>query len=499
MDLSILIPSRNEMWLNNTIEDILKNIESDTEVLVGLDGQWGTEPIPQHDRVTVVYYPESIGQRAITNRLCKLSNAKYVMKIDAHCAFDKGFDRKLIEGMNDNWTVAPAMKNLHVFDWVCECGFRKYQGPTIPCPECGKEMTRDVKWYAKPSPFSTAYRFNNQLEFKYWGGYKERQVGDIVDTLSLQGSCFMLTREKYWELDICDESWGSWGGQGAEVSLKTWLSGGEVKVNKNTWYAHLFRTQGGDFSFPYPNPGHEQKQAKNTLRDTFLNDKWPKAKHDLQWLLNKFGPVPDWNNGNRGIVYYTDNQLNLKIAHTVQKQLKKIDIPITSASLKPMNFGNNIHVKMKRGREAYLKQILTALENCDSEIVFFCEHDVLYHPSHFKFVPLEKDKLYFNVNIWKWNNEKKYGLKVDDCKQVSGMCCYRETALDFYKNKIDNSHFEPQKNRVSFESDYPNIDIRHDKNMTKNRWTKEEFRNQKYTKGWIESTEIPGWENFKGV
>jgi hypothetical protein len=355
MQLSILIPARNEMWLNKTIEDILKNSEAETEVIVGLDGQWGTEPIPQHPRVTVVYYPESIGQRAMTNRLCSLSKAKYVMKVDAHCAFDKGFDKKLIEDMDDNWTVVPAMKNLHVFDWVCECGFRKYQGPTIPCPKCGKEMKRDIKWYAKPSPYSTSYRFNNQLEFKYFGEYKAKQKGDIVDTMSLQGSCFMLTREKYLELDICDESWGSWGGQGAEVAIKTWLSGGEVKVNKKTWYAHLFRTQGGDFGFPYPNPGSEQKKAKNTLRDTFLNDKWDKAVRPLSWIVDKFSPVPDWNT--KGIIFYTDNQLNLKIAHKVQKKLRKTGLPITSTSLKPMpHFGNNIVVKGKRGIETYYKR-----------------------------------------------------------------------------------------------------------------------------------------------
>ena len=95
-DLSILIPARNEMWLKNTVEDILKNSEADTEVLVGLDGQWAEPALEQNPKVKILYVPESIGQRAMTNRLCKLSNAKYIMKLDAHCSFDKGFDIKLI-------------------------------------------------------------------------------------------------------------------------------------------------------------------------------------------------------------------------------------------------------------------------------------------------------------------------------------------------------------------------------------------------------------------
>lgn len=45
----------------------------------------------------------------------------------------------------------------------------------------------------------------------------------------------------------------------------------------------------------------------------------------------------------------------------------------------------------------------------------------------------------------------------------------------------------------SFFSEFPNVDIRHGKNLTKTRWKKEEFRNQKYTEGWTESDEVPGW------
>ena len=91
-DLSILIPSRNEIFLARTIQDILEHIEGDTEVIAVLDGQWPVEPIPQHDRVTILYYPESIGQRAATNKAASISSGKYLMKVDAHCAFDQGFD-----------------------------------------------------------------------------------------------------------------------------------------------------------------------------------------------------------------------------------------------------------------------------------------------------------------------------------------------------------------------------------------------------------------------
>ena len=292
-DLSILIPARNEQFLNQTIEDIFQHMEGDTEVIVVLDGQWGTEPIPDRDRLTIIYHSTSIGQRAATNEAARLAQSRYLMKVDAHCAFDQGFDVKLMADMRDDWTMAPLMKNLHAFDWVCENGHRRYQGQSGVCTECGKPTTMDVVWVSKNNPRSTSYRFDKNLHFQYWDEYKKQQKGDLVESMSLQGSCFMVTRKKYFELDICDEKHGSWGQQGTEVACKTWLSGGRVIINKKTWYSHLFRTQGGDFGFPYPNPGIDK--ARKYSQNLWLNNKWDKAIHPLEWLIEKFAPVPEWN------------------------------------------------------------------------------------------------------------------------------------------------------------------------------------------------------------
>lgn len=293
--LSILIPSRNEEWLSQTVDDLLKNIEDDTEILVGLDGQWADPGIVDDDRVRVLYVPESIGQRAMQNRLAKMSTAKYVAKVDAHCAFDKGFDRKLLEVIEDDMTIVPVMRNLHVFDWKCmNCGLRTYQGPDPK--QCRNEMCANIEqnhqkklvWNPKTNPQSSAYRFNKNLQFKYFPELRSKLPRtELQETMSLQGSFFMCTRQKYWALGLCDESWGSWGNQGSEVALKTWLSGGRVMCNMDTWYAHLFRTQHG-FSFPYPQSGKGQHRAREICQDLFLNDKWDKATRPLSWLLEKF-------------------------------------------------------------------------------------------------------------------------------------------------------------------------------------------------------------------
>jgi len=275
----------------------MKNIRGNTDVFVCLDGEWANKDMPQDPRITYVFRHESWGQRKATNKLCKLSDAKYVMKVDAHCAFDEGFDVKMMEDMQDDYTMIPIMRNLHVFDWVCEKGHRRYQGPSGVCEECGSETEKEVVWVAKTNPQSTSYCFDTELHFQYFGEYKKRQEGDLVETMSLQGSCFMLTRDKYWELNICDEEFGSWGAQGTEVACKTWLSGGKCIVNKNTWYAHLFRTQGGDFGFPYKQDNKQVSQARKKSQVLFLDNTWPQQVRPLSWLIDRFAPVPYWHDG----------------------------------------------------------------------------------------------------------------------------------------------------------------------------------------------------------
>lgn len=517
-DLSILIPARNEQFLKNTVEDLLKNIRGKTEIIVVLDGAWSSPALSSDERLTVVYHPVSVGQRAATNEAARLSKAKYLMKVDAHCAFDEGFDVKMIEDMQDNWTMVPVMKNLHAFDWKCaNCGRRTYQGgKPLVCESCGSsDINQKLVWQPKKSPNSTSYRFDKALHFQYFGEYKKKQDGDLVETMSLQGSCFMMTREKYWELDICDEKHGSWGQQGVEVACKTWLSGGRVIVNRRTWYAHLFRTQPG-FGFPYPLKGSEQEKAREYSRDLWLNNRWDKAIHPLSWLIDKFAPVPGWHDDkSKGIIYYTDNKVSESISSIVQKQLKATGLPIVSCSLSPIAFGENYVLQKDRGYITMFEQIYIALCKSKADIIFFCEHDILYQESHFEFIPPKKDVFYYNTNVWKTDGVK--AVRTDDCKQVSGLVAYRELLVGHYKKRLELIQqngfsramgFEPgthgRPERVddykcdSWESRFPNIDIRHDKNLTETRWSPEEYRNEKYTKGWKEIAlkDVPGWQNL---
>lgn len=295
-ELSVIIPARNEIFLSRTIENLLENIRGDTEIITICDGYWPTPPIHDHPKVNLIHYSASIGQRAATNQGVRLSRAKYIMKVDAHCAFDEGFDVKLMEEIDYDWTVIPRMYNLHAFDWVCRNGHRRYQSPSGPCAECGETMEKDIAWKPRLNRRTDFARFDNTLHFQYWSKYAHRPEakGDVVDVMSHVGACWMMHRDRFIELGGCDEKHGSWGQMGTEVSCQTWLSGGRQVVNKKTWFSHMFRTQGKDFGFPYHLPQSDVEVARAYSKDLWMNGKYEKQELPLSWLLEKFWPIPEW-------------------------------------------------------------------------------------------------------------------------------------------------------------------------------------------------------------
>ena len=251
-------------------------------------------------RVTLIHFNEPIGQRRAVNEMAKLARGEFILKTDAHSTFDKGFDVKLAEDCEYDCTIIPRMYNLHAFDWVCKNGHRFYQDKADPnivnkCPECEETLKIEYVWKIRKHKRTDFMYMDKDLRVQYWQKYEKRPEakGDIVDVMNGQGACWFQYKERFWELGGLDEKHGSWGQVGCEVALKAWLSGGSLKVNKKTWFAHVFRTTGA-FTFPYHIRGNDQERARKYSRDLWINNKWPLQKRKLSWLLDKFAPVPGW-------------------------------------------------------------------------------------------------------------------------------------------------------------------------------------------------------------
>ncbi len=226
----------------------------------------------------------------------------------------------------------------------------------------------------------------------------------------------------------------------------------------------------------------------------------------------------------KGIIYYTHNRLGEPIFSLVQEHILKAGLPIVSVSLKPINFGRNIVLDLKPGYLTMISQITKALEESDSDYVFFCEHDVLYPLSHFDFTPPKDDIFYYNSNVWRWKYPDNLAITYDRLMSLSGLCVNRKFALDHYQKRLkkiyeqgwetDTRHepewarkwgYEPGTKKLkrggfsdddfeTFSSKFPIIDIRHGKTFSQAKVTLDSFIHPPVNFRQITLDQIPGWD-----
>ena len=99
--VSVIIPSRNEQFMPQTVEDILAKATGDIEVIVILDGYWPDPILPDHQNLILVHHGKPKGMRASINAGAAVATGDYLMKCDAHCMFGEGFDEKqTMEALN---------------------------------------------------------------------------------------------------------------------------------------------------------------------------------------------------------------------------------------------------------------------------------------------------------------------------------------------------------------------------------------------------------------
>jgi len=216
------------------------------------------------------------------------------------------------------------------------------------------------------------------------------------------------------------------------------------------------------------------------------------------------------------IIYYTHNRLDERIASVVRENLKATGLPIVSCSLQPIDFGKNIVLEKEPSAVTMVEQIIACLMASTSKYVFFCEHDVLYHQSHFEFKPERDDIFYYNTNVWKWDMDTDRCITHDHLRSLSGLCVNRLKALEHFSKRLEyiKTHgfdklpitrnpdwarkygYEPsEKNGEKTEewrSTEPNIDIRYGGNMTPRKMRLSQYINK--PTGWKEDVITNLWK-----
>ena len=284
-NLSIIIPSRNDLYLSKTVDDIFVKATGDIEVIVVLDGKT-TYPLPSpHPKLQYIEKPKPRGMRSAINDASIIAKGKYLLKADSHCMFAEGFDEVLIKDCDDDWVVVPRRHTFSPRSWeVLPHTLVDYH--YLSCPWNNTKMFVSVccPWMSR-----TVERSNTVLD----------------DTMTFQGSVWMTSADYFRNRlhRLSEEGHGTFASEPQEIGNKTWLGGGRVVVNKNTWYAHL-------------PPGVASIHRGYRLSDInmwqgliysahyWTENKWESRIHDFDLLIDKFWPLPMATTLSRGEKYY---------------------------------------------------------------------------------------------------------------------------------------------------------------------------------------------------
>lgn len=274
-----MIPARNEQFLNKTIKDLIEKAKGEIEVIAVLDGYWS--PVIQDPRVIYIHFTEPVGMRACINAGVAIAKGEYIMKTDAHCMFDEGYDEVLKADCEDDWVVVPRRLRLEPETWT----LREVAKPPM-----------DYMFLTYPDPSDLGAFGGPSLQGKEW---RERNLDEslksklIDDCMTFQGSCWFMKKSYYEWLELMDQAtYGEFGKEAQEIGLKCWLSGGRVIRNKKTWYAHLHK--GKKYGRGYPLSKKEFGKATDEINRWLKQKIWHKQKYPLSYLIRKFPDCPQW-------------------------------------------------------------------------------------------------------------------------------------------------------------------------------------------------------------
>jgi hypothetical protein len=273
--LSIIIPSKTELFLKKTILDVLEKSTGSVEVIPVVDGYWPPkEEIVSDPRVNYLHLEPSkkAQKRHGINKAVEMCHGDFVMSLDAHCMVAPGFDEQLIKDHNPNWVQVPRRNRLDAENWCLQ-------------PQSDSRPPIDYEYIMWPLQFDPPALHG----FKWDARTLERMNIPIDDTIQFQGSCWFMTKEWFQRRGFMQvEGYTGWGQEAEEITMETYKNGGFVKTNKNTWYAHLHKGE---------KYGRMYWMSRQENRDSYAYawDKWTNQNKDFFIsLVEKYGPFPGW-------------------------------------------------------------------------------------------------------------------------------------------------------------------------------------------------------------
>lgn len=284
--VSILVPARHEPWLSQTIDDIFAKARGEIEVIVTLDGYWPDPILEDRPNLIIIHRSESCGLRASVNNMAEVATGKYIMKIDAHCLFDEGFDLALQKEFDDTWIACPSRYSLDAEKWQRGYGPIEYLYLTFPYNPDKQfgEGLHGKKWLGE-----TGLSDRNNPSHYYWMERAKKDI-KIDDVQAFQGSCWFMNRQRFLAIGGLDERFGTFFQEPQEICFKAWMSGGRIVINKYTWYAHWHKTDAPGYGFVR----HKKHMSFRYSTWYWMNDQWPLATRKMEDWISFHWPIPSW-------------------------------------------------------------------------------------------------------------------------------------------------------------------------------------------------------------
>jgi len=282
--VSVVMPSRNDRYLFNTVEGLLEQSSNNTEIIVVLDGPTEFLIPKESGRVQILKNEVPEGMRSSINKAVKASSGDYILKLDSHTIMGKGFDDILLSEYEEDWIVTTRRYELDTSVW-------------------GRMDIEPVDYFYTSCPWTHSKMFLIQ-SCPWVSRTRNRQNVLIDEQMTIHGAMWFMSTNLFTNFfgELDNEGYGGFAGEPLEIGMKAWLGGKKLMVNKNTWYAHPHykKGEGPNYSVRSTN----MYQGLIWGAHYWIENRWEQRIHNFDWLIDKFWPLPLENTRCNGEKYY---------------------------------------------------------------------------------------------------------------------------------------------------------------------------------------------------
>lgn len=289
---SVIIVFHNEAWstlartvhsiLNTAPQHLLAEIilvdDASNRTFLGKSLEYYMNNLGSIRGVNIEIIRSKLRIGLIRSRLLGVEKArgKVLTFIDAHCEATTGWLEPLLQQVKlDRKTVAcPIIDIINEDNFAFTKSFELHLGAF--------NWGLNFRWY----PISRRELVSSNGYNKVEGKVKVTELIHAFNSPVMAGGLFSIEKDYFIEIGLYDSGMDIWGGENLELSFRTWMCGGNVKIVPCSHVAHIFRK-----SSPYTfRPGKEVGDILYTnlarVAEVWMDD-WKQFFYAINPIVNR--------------------------------------------------------------------------------------------------------------------------------------------------------------------------------------------------------------------